>query len=289
MTIAVQCRSCSTKLKVPDHLAGKRVKCPKCSQPFQIPGGPAAGAAKATGKKPIQRQAVDDGGYGLAAASNPMLELLSEAEVQSAPRGPVCNHCGADLAPLAIICVECGFNNETGKQLETTVGGGANQTAMSDADKIMARAEQEIDETPVSASEQDFGDGADSIVIALVALIGAAILVAIGVGIIFVMDKIGESVDTLLISMTGAVAMYLFCSIWITSVAFRAKPLHGLGCLLTGGLYAIVFGFMQGKTLLLPTLILIFSILIGLLSWAMSGGDENAMMLGEVLRTITIV
>ena len=289
MPIVAQCPSCSTKLKVRDELAGKRVKCPKCSQPVTVPGGNKP-AAPQRAKKATRPQPADDGGYGLAPAipaHNPMLDLLDDAGVESAPRGPVCNNCGADLSPLAIICVECGFNNETGKQLETTVAKKADESGMSDADRIMARAEEEIDEMPVSASDQDFGDGADSIVIAVVAMIGTGILVAIGVGVIFLMDKIGENIDTALISMCGSIAMYIFCAIWITTVAFRAKPAHGLGCLFSGGLYAIIFGFMQGKSLLMPTLICIFSILIGLLSWAMSGGDQNAMLM-ETFQTLTI-
>lgn len=286
MPISAQCTNCSTKLKVRDELAGKKVKCPKCSQPFVIPQGKPARPVAA--RKTASNRTAGDGGYGLAPASNPMLDLLDDAGVASAPRGAVCNNCGTDLPALAIICVECGFNNETGKQLETTIAGSASKSGMSETDKMMARAEEEIDEMPVSASEQDFGDGADSIVIAVVAVIGAAILVAIGVGVIFVMDKIGENIDTALISMCGSIAMYIFCAIWITTIAFKAKPVHGLGCLFSGGLYAIVFGFMQGKSLLMPTLICLAAILIGLLSWAMSGGDQNAMLMG-FFQTTTIV
>ena len=221
-------------------------------------------------------------------AHNPMLDLLDDAGVEKAARGRVCSNCGSDLSAMAIICVECGFNNETGTQLETTVAGKANQAGMSDADKIMARAEEEIDEMPVSAAQQDFGDGADSIVIAVVALIGTAILVGIGIGVIFIMDKIGENIDTALISMFGSMAMYVFCAIWITTIAFRAKSAHGLACLFSLGLYSIIFGFMQGKSLFLPAIICLCSILIGLLSWLFVGSEENA-MLYEALQTITIV
>lgn len=285
MPISAQCDSCSAKLKVRDELAGKRVKCPKCQKPFRIPGQakapqptparkPAAAAAAARTKP----SAADD--YSLAPpevpaprSHNPLLDLLDEAGVESAARGAVCINCGADLKPQAIICVECGYNNETGKQLETTVvrDNEAIEEGKSDADRMLAKAEKEIDDMPVSAADQDFGDGADSMIIALIALIGAVVLAGLGVGTIFVMDKIGENIDTAWISFCGAVAIYLFCAIWITVIAFRAKPLHGLGCLFSGGLYAIVFGFMQGKALLMPTLICVFAILIGAVSFLMSG------------------
>ncbi len=198
-----------------------------------------------------------------------MLDLLDEAGVETAPRGPICNNCGADLSPLAVICVECGFNNETGKQLETTVVKDPVDvdSGMTEAEKMIAKAEQEIDDMPVSASEQNFGDGAESLLIAAVALIVMLVLAGIGVGTIFVMDRIGENINTAWISFYGAMGIYAFCVVWITAIAFRAKPIHGLACIFTAGLYCIVFGFMQGKALLLPTLICCFGILIGLLSW----------------------
>src|ERR1700722_16859158 len=34
MSIHVNCPACRTTLNVPDHLLGKRVKCPECSTPF---------------------------------------------------------------------------------------------------------------------------------------------------------------------------------------------------------------------------------------------------------------
>ncbi len=264
-------------MKVRDELAGKRVKCPKCSQPFTVPAQRQAATAVGQVKSPTGNSGSDRDEYTLAPAApvrshNPMLDLLDEAGVESAARGRVCNNCGSDLAARAIICIECGFNNETGKLLETTTYfSRADAVAgMSDTEKILAKAEKEIEDMPISASEQDFGDGADSILIALVAVVGALILTGIGVGTIFVMDKIGENINTALISFFGSIGIYSFCSIWITTVAFRAKPLHGLACLFTGGLYCIVFGFMQGRALLLPTLICCFAIVIGAISWVFS-------------------
>src|SRR6266542_4468557 len=48
MPIAVLCPSCQASLKVPDQMAGKQVKCPKCSQPIAAGRGGTTPAAPQT-------------------------------------------------------------------------------------------------------------------------------------------------------------------------------------------------------------------------------------------------
>ena len=43
MPIEVSCPGCGKKLRAPDSVAGKRVKCPQCSTPVPVPS-PASGA-----------------------------------------------------------------------------------------------------------------------------------------------------------------------------------------------------------------------------------------------------
>jgi hypothetical protein len=47
MTISLVCSSCQAKLNIPDNLAGKRAKCPKCQQVLTIPAAGAEVAAPA--------------------------------------------------------------------------------------------------------------------------------------------------------------------------------------------------------------------------------------------------
>lgn len=54
MPITVHCPNCKKKLKAKDQLAGKRVKCPGCHQPFSIPGH---GHAPVRPASPPSRQA----------------------------------------------------------------------------------------------------------------------------------------------------------------------------------------------------------------------------------------
>jgi predicted RNA-binding Zn-ribbon protein involved in translation (DUF1610 family) len=45
MPIPVVCPACATKLRAPDHAAGRKTKCPKCGGPVAVPGQPPPGPA----------------------------------------------------------------------------------------------------------------------------------------------------------------------------------------------------------------------------------------------------
>lgn len=251
MAINVRCGSCGAGFQAKDQLAGRRVKCPKCSVPILIKAkSPARQTATAT------------------ASHNPLLDLLDEQNVRSATRGPVCENCAAELLPNAIVCVECGFNNETGVQLQTEayeddLNAQASEGAMSDAERIMAKAEKDIADMPVTAEGQDFGDGADSYLIAAVAFVVGAILIGIGLVIVFTMESITQYVASSAVSFIAAMVLYVCMGLWITFVGFIQKTSQGVACVCTAFLWCVVFGFMQGRQLIVPTIVLLASLLIG--------------------------
>jgi hypothetical protein len=37
MAIAVECKFCGHKLRVPDNAAGKKIRCPKCNRVIEVP------------------------------------------------------------------------------------------------------------------------------------------------------------------------------------------------------------------------------------------------------------
>ncbi|MEM7455625.1 MAG: hypothetical protein AAF456_14830 [Planctomycetota bacterium] len=279
MAIKVRCESCGIGFKAKNALAGRRVPCPKCKQPIDIPRPEAAQGAVAAAGAAAQPAG---GGY------NPLLDLLDEAGVESTPRGPTCESCGMEMPMNAVVCVHCGYNRETGRRMETAVFDDDEESSMdggmTDADKIMARAEQEIDDMPVTAVGQDFGDGADSIVIAGVSFIVLLVLVAIGVGTIFIMDSLAEVINSAKISFYASMLIAIGCMAWISIVAFLTKSSQGMICICTLGLYCIIFGFMQGKALLLPTIILLLSIMIGLVSSFFAFRTDNG--LGMLVETM---
>ena len=140
---------------------------------------------------------------------------------------------------------------------------GVRDVGMTDAESIMAKAEKDIEDMPVTAHGQDFGDGADSFLIAGVAAVVLLILVGIGLTVIFTMDIVSQSIASWFISFIASLVMWVVMAVWITIVAFKQKPIHGIVCIATGGIWCVVYGFMQGKQLLMPTIILLVSVIVG--------------------------
>ena len=283
MGIKAQCGNCKGQFTAKDKMAGRKVKCPKCKNPMAIPNPAAA-------KQPAAVPA--------APAYNPLLDLLDEAEVKAASRGPVCENCGEELQPNAVMCIDCGFNQTTGTTIEREIydddfdddEGDYTSSGLSDAETIMQKAEREIDDMPVTAVGQNFGDGADSILIAGIAFAVLAVMVVMALFVLYFMDILVEEyeIESSFISMLASMGMAFMCYLWITFVAFKIKPGQGIACACTLGLYCVIFGFMQGKTLLLPTVILLVSMFIGLLSWFFWRLPSDGVAMVETIVQATI-
>ena len=256
MAIKVRCGKCSAGFQAKDELAGRRVKCPKCKEPLVIQ------AVGQLSKSPSRQPAV------VSAAHNPLLDLLDEQNIRSVVRGPICENCASELSPNAVVCVECGFNVETGEMLKTEAydddfDAANSDSTMSDAERIMAKAEKDIEDMPVTSEGQNFGDGSESYLIAAVGLIVAIILISAAMVVIFMMESITDVVASSSVSFIAATVLYCAMGLWITIVAFRSRAGHGIACLATAFLWCIVFGFLQGKGLLIPVLVLLACLLIG--------------------------
>lgn len=81
--IVVQC-ACGKKLKAPDSAGGKRVRCPACGKGVPVP------------------------------AAEPWVH---EELAAQPPRVELCPSCQRPMPPGAVVCTQCGFNIQTGKQL----------------------------------------------------------------------------------------------------------------------------------------------------------------------------
>ena len=171
------------------------------------------------------------------------------------------------MEPTAIICIACGYNVATGQYLETytdTSYESEQETAgLSTGQSLLKKAEKEIESTPIGAEDQDFGDGADSYIIAMIGLAVFSILIMLGLAVVLIMESATEDFSPAIISVIASACIYVGCGIFLTIVGFRIKPVHGVVSLVSAFLYSIVFGFMQGKGTVLPAAIMIASLVIG--------------------------
>ncbi|MEX0774845.1 MAG: hypothetical protein WD042_03920 [Phycisphaeraceae bacterium] len=100
------CPSCGRKYRIRAELAGRKVIC-KCGQKLRIPTGDA--------------HASEDGGggidaYELAGASGGV------AAGKAANAANRCPKCGNHIAPRAVLCINCGFNLQSGQKVTTELG-----------------------------------------------------------------------------------------------------------------------------------------------------------------------
>lgn len=107
MPIRVSCQ-CGHSLSVPDQLAGKSGKCPKCQQVIKIPAAAPAQKAPAKSGPPASQPAPN---------SNAALAGLFDAAGLEQKKGRICPSCEAPVHPTAVICVKCGMNFQEGTQL----------------------------------------------------------------------------------------------------------------------------------------------------------------------------
>lgn len=236
---------------------------------MNVPG--AATSARAPSARTAAAKATAGAGAGLQPAPkfNPLLDLLDEAGVKSKARGPACPNCATEMSPTAVICVQCGYNVATGERLQTHVLLHEDDLAMegmTDAEKILAKAEKEIDQMPVSSFGQDFGEGNESYLIAIIAFTALMLFVGAGVIVMMTMDRITEWIKPETISLTASLILTIGCMTYVTIVAFIANPTQGILCVCTAGLYCIFFAFAQGKSLIVAAIVIIGSILIGIVS-----------------------
>ncbi|QDU60937.1 hypothetical protein Pan216_17900 [Planctomycetes bacterium Pan216] len=88
-----KCARCNVVLTVPMSKAGKYLDCPKCSERTPVPS--------------TQEEADAD-----------MIDYGVKSMAYEIPA--VCTHCKTKMKKGAVVCVKCGFNYKTGKQLEKT-------------------------------------------------------------------------------------------------------------------------------------------------------------------------
>lgn len=254
MPIKVAC-TCGQTFKAKDELAGKRVRCPKCSQPLIIPA-PELDDLKL--EAPVERPKY-----------NPLDDLLAEEGVKSAPTGPVCPSCSEPVSPTAVLCVQCGFNLQTGEKIHAEDDEDDDElvmAGMSETEKMLYKAEKELEDTPISADGEKFGDEGDSYIVAIVLLVVVVGLAFFAVYFVMFLDSF-EDFNTPLVSGWASVFFCVGSMIVVTITAFKERPLEGYLCLGIPGIYHLFYAATRGLYIHLGIMILFGAIAAGCFSY----------------------
>lgn len=107
---ALQCPECDARYVVPEQILGKKVKCKKCGGVFQSQAPQLAHA-----EFPVDPNRLDDLLDEVGSTSP-----NSKASRSAGGATRRCPHCNSNLES-AVICITCGYNVMTGRQLTTSV------------------------------------------------------------------------------------------------------------------------------------------------------------------------
>lgn len=252
MPIRAACQ-CGKAFAAPDNLAGKTVKCPGCGQPLRIPA--AAGAAGATtpapSKAPAKPAAPAFGGIG---------DLLDEAGFTQ-HAGPRCPSCDTPVSPQAVVCVQCGFNRQTGAKTASEVRTGPKSIGHGEAaSALLERAAKEVAAAPVAIDDNDAGGVASvwtwvfMLFLPILFLSGFAVAILWGGTLSFpalIMyaavksDSYWYIIPALVI--VGGILLTAFGWLNITTSALERSVLHGVLCMFLVGSYCYYWGMLNWR------------------------------------------
>jgi hypothetical protein len=149
MPIKVTC-ACGQSFAAKDELAGRTVKCPKCSRPLAIPATGATGSVPAPPAPASPQQSATAASVTPAPATSayPSGDLFDEVGLASTPVGAApCPGCRAPLQPGAILCVQCGYNLKLGRKMEMMrIGADGSAESGTVTDMVLNRAARTIEE-----------------------------------------------------------------------------------------------------------------------------------------------
>lgn len=242
MAIRLKCK-CGKDLSLKDEFAGKTIRCPACKETLKVPGGGSAAA-------PTRPAAAAPASMPSAAAAQPAVGgvgSLFDDEGIGQLTGPVCMACAKEMRPGTVVCMNCGFNTQTGQRVQ---GFTESQDAASEFGNAVLDEAAEHMARDARVQKQISGHGMPVWVLAtiLMCLAGLAVM---GV---FVSNAIAaeEGADgsspvprgMLLVILCFLQICAMFFWIKIMIHGFKESPLHGFLSLFIG-LYAVIYAFLR--------------------------------------------
>jgi hypothetical protein len=248
MPIKVACK-CGQQFAAKDELAGKVVKCPKCKQPLKV-----GGAAPA--------QSTTSGGLG---------DLLDEVGFhvhEEEEQVQYCPACDEKMSDHALMCVNCGYNLETGKFAKGVGGSGAAMAAgkaeghAGAAEMLLKKAQHALSVDAQEEKEQR-RQGAPIWVL----LTGLVIIAYLALSLSIMSRK------TALLSSGGVwvtICMLVYTYYWITLVviAFMESAVQGLLFLFVP-VYPLIYVITRWARCKRPFLICLFVSIFAMGGWGL--------------------
>ena len=154
--IAVKCK-CGKKFAAKAEYAGKKVKCPECGAPVLIKGSKSKQLKTTSGS--AGKLAVNKPKSNVESMGNLFDEVGFNPEDGSAAKK--CPQCRAPMRDEAIICIDCGYNESTGKVMQTY-----RPVTQEDREKNL-----EKEDRPVAGAKGSGKKSSSSLVIAVAALV----------------------------------------------------------------------------------------------------------------------
>ena len=293
MPIKLKC-SCGQVLSVPDNLAGKSGKCPKCQRSIQIPNPTAAktttapAAVPAAKASPAQanpaKVATASTGRAPATKSKPApavqvaapqpvnkLDSLFDDAGLTKKTGPICPKCGVGIRPGTVLCTGCGLNFETG---DTALGFEAIAATLEFKNEFLQEAADNMSRDGVMDERREKSGIPWWMIMSY--LIGAMTLCAAGV--VIVDGRFNEPAEAG--TFLGNVQrLPVFVVLGITAM-ITGNSIHAFA-----HLSIVVFGFKQsiGKGFLC-LLIPFFSYIYGIIHWA----DNKQAITAIIVSIVTV-
>lgn len=137
----VACPNCGKQYRWKPDLAGRKVVC-KCGQKMRLPTT-VSGEIEPLGPPPKPVDPNEGSTYDIEFNEEPAARAdHATGSARSASAPSKCPSCNQPLKPGAVLCVNCGYNLESGKQLQTNIAEAPADEAANDA----------ANETPAAAS-----------------------------------------------------------------------------------------------------------------------------------------